>query len=168
MKLLHVAAFAALALAGGFAVAQVVTPPQVVNVGPTDLIQVVPNGAAQAQSKYATAAQISGPLGYKVLNSGLDAHGDALTYTATAGVVNIFAYATTSAITSATITTEANPGDGQRECYLAVGEATTTLTFTANTGQTMQAGASAIAAGVSNVSICITYVASLTEWFRSN
>lgn len=172
MKLVYAAAAAALVLAGGYALAQTAPTFQSAHVNPTDLFPHAVNGVATAQTQFVTAPQISGPEGYFALNKGADAHGDTLTYTATAGVVNIFAYATTSAITSVTITTEANPGDGQRECYVSVGEATTTLTFTANTGQSLNAAVAAIssasAASTTNTSICITYVANQATWYRSN
>ena len=161
---------AALAVGGliSMATGQVTLPGLQSGMSQADQFLDVVNGVPQAQGQYALGIQISGVQGYEALYGGLDAHGQTITYTATAGVTNIFAYATTSAITSVTITTEAHPGDGQRECYMGVGEATTTLAFTANTGQSLQTGASGISAGVSNVGICITYVKSLAEWFRSN
>ena len=162
-KSLIAVSLAALGLVG-YAAAQV-TLPKVTNVGTSDLFNVVVNGVPVAGNRYATAAQINGVQGYYVLYSGADANGQTLTYTQTSGISNVFAYATTGAITSVTITTDPNPGDGERLCYVGDGEATTTLTFTANTGQTIKP---TISAGVSDVPICLTYVASLSSWYRSN
>ena len=161
-----VAALGALGIvAAGYAVGQV-SLAKVTSVGTADLFNDVVNGVPVAGNRYATAAQIDGVPGYYALYSGADAAGQTLTYTATAGVSNIVSYSSGAAITSVTITTEASPGDGQRECYVGAGGATSSLTFTPNTGQTLVS--TTITAGVSNVPICITYVAPLKAWYRSS
>jgi hypothetical protein len=85
-------------------------------------------------------------------------------YTATTGVWNVFGHAA-GTITAVTLTTPASPGDGQRLCYWA-DQTTTTLTFTANTGQTIDG--SVLAAGVAKVSQCITYSSTTKAWRSSN
>jgi len=162
---LLLAALGALGVLGaGYAIGQV-TLPTVTSVGTHDLFNVLVNGVPVAGNRYATAAQINGVPGYKVLYSGADAAGQTITYTQTSGVSNVFAYSSGSAITSVTITTDSSPGDGERLCYVGDGAATTSLTFTAATGQTIKP---TISAGVSDVPICLTYVASAAAWYRSN
>ena len=163
-KFAFLAVGAALAVASIAALAQTIAIPTVTNIGTSDLVKIIPGGVPNAQDKYATPQQIAGAPGYKVLYSGASAAGQTLTYTQTNGVTYVFAYSSGSAITSVTITTDANPSDGERLCYLGDGAATTTLTFTANTGQTI---VPTITAGVSDVAICLTYNAATTKWFRS-
>lgn len=150
---------AAVLLGGGFALAQAVVPP-VTNVGPTDVFQDIVGGAPSAGNKYATAAQINAVQGYK--NLGTVSTDPA--YVNTNGVFNIFAHGS-GTITAVTITMEPNPADGKRVCYWA-DQTTTTLTWTANTGQTIDSNKHA--AGVQYASNCMTYVASSATWFSSN
>ena len=154
------AAFAIGALA---AVAQTITMPQVPNIGQSDLVRVIQNGMPKAPAVYAKTGQIVGAPGVKLLNDGADAVGGTYTYTQVNGVTWVLAY-TSDAITKVTITTDANPSDGERLCYMADGAATTSLVFTANTGQTIKP---TISAGVSDTAICLTYVKSLGAWYRS-
>ena len=144
----------------GFAIAQTISVPQVVSVGPTDLFADVVAGQPTNRSSYATAAQINGVQGYK--NLGTVSTDPA--YTVANGVTNIFGHAA-GTVTAVTLTTEANPGDGKRECYW-LDQTTTTLTWTANTGQTI--GSNVLTAGVAKVTQCITYQASNATWYSSN
>ena len=158
--------FATAALVGvgvSMAISQTTPVPKVVNVGPTDLFQDVVAGSPVVGNVYATAAQINGVEGYKNLTTAVGGTGDPA-YTFTSGVVNAFAHGT-GTIGTVTLTTEANPGDGQRECWWA-DQTTSTLTWTANTGQTVDSNVHA--AGVQYISNCITYQASNKTWYSSN
>ncbi len=66
-------------------------------------------------------------------------------------------------ITTSTITTEPNPTDGKRECYV-LDQTTTTLTWTANTGQTVST--TIRASGVASVPTCIFYNATTATWYQ--
>ena len=85
-------------------------------------------------------------------------------YTAKTGEWNIFGHST-GTVTAVTLTTPASPGDGQRLCYYN-DHTTTTLTFTANTGQTIDSNV--VAAGVANIPACITYNGTTLAWKNSN
>lgn len=158
MKKIITIAVALLGIAG-FAFAQSVVP-KVTNVGPTDVFQDIVGGAPSAGNKYATAAQINAVQGYH--NLGTVSTDPA--YVNTNGVFNIFAHAS-GTITLVTITMEPNPADGKRVCYWA-DQTTTTLTWTANTGQSIDSNKHA--AGVQYQSNCMTYVASSATWFSAN
>lgn len=140
----------------GAVVAQTVLTPKVTNVGPTDLFQDVVGGAPQASNQYATAAQIAGVPGYH--NFGTITTDPA--YTVPNGVTDLMAHAA-GTISTVTLTTEANPADGKRECWY-LDQTTTTLTWTANTGQTI--GSNVVASGTAKVPNCIIYVASSSTW----
>lgn len=144
----------------GAALGQIVAPPTQLNVNPTDLVQVIPNGVGGSTNVYATIPQIAGAPGY--VNGGTIVTTNAFTFPH--GVTNYFAHAA-GTLASVVPTTEANPSDGQRECYW-LDQTTTALTWTANTGQTI--GANVVSAGTSKVANCITYVKSSTTWFSSN
>lgn len=159
LRTLAFAAVALLGLGGSAALAQTIVMPQVTSVGPTDLFQDVVRGVPSAQNQYATAAQIAGVPGYHSFGTITTDPG----YTVPNGVTDLFAHAAGS-ITLVTITTEPNPADGKRECWY-LDQTTTTLTWTANTGQTINA--SVHAAGVQYNPNCITYVASSATWFGS-
>jgi hypothetical protein len=161
MRKTVIATLLAGALGVGYALAQAVPVPQVAAVNATaDLIQVIPGGVPAAASKYGTVAQVTAISGYKDLGTITTDPA----YTATTGVWNVFGHAT-GTITAVTLTAPASPGDGQRLCYWA-DQTTTTLTFTANTGQTIDA--SVLAAGVAKVSQCITYSSTTKAWRSSN
>ena len=150
-------------IGGGLAISQVTPVPKVTSVGPTDLFNDVVAGQGTVPSKFATAAQISGPQGYKNLTAAVNGTSDPA-YTFTSGVVNAFAHGS-GTIGTVTLTTEANPGDGQRECWWS-DQVTTTLTWTANTGQAIDSNKHA--AGAQYISNCITYQASNATWYSSN
>lgn len=154
----HALVGAAVLLGGGFAFAQAVVPP-VTNVGPTDVFQDIVGGAPSAGNKYATAAQITNVPGYKFFGTITTDPA----YTFTNGVTNAFAHAA-GTITTVTLTTPPNPADGARLCWW-LDQTTTTLTWTANTGQTI--GSNVHAAGVQYNPNCVTYQASTTTWFGS-
>ncbi len=147
----------ALALVAGAAIAQVPTPPSVASVGPTDLVAIVPGGQPSAQTQYATPGQIAGVPGY-VYNVPLTAF--SLTYAK--GQTNMVLNPA-GTLATGTLTTEANPSDGQRECVLST-QTQTAITVTANTGQTIVNGPTAL---VANVPVCWTFVKSLAAWERS-
>lgn len=150
----------ALSLGLGYAVAQTIAKPKVPKVNAiADLLQVLPGGLSAAGNVYGTVAQVTAVSGYHDLGTVTTDPA----YTAKTGEWNIFGHAT-GTVTAVTITTPASPGDGQRLCYIN-DQTTTTLTFTANTGQTVTSGATA---GVANVPACITYNATTTVWKISN
>ena len=97
----------ALAASLGAAIAQTVVLPQVVKVDADDLVQVIKHGMPTAQSRYATAAQVNGPIGYQTSTP------------LTAFSLAFAAGQTMSSITPAgtlgngTFTLAANPGNGQ-------------------------------------------------------
>jgi hypothetical protein len=162
MKLHSIIGLAAAGLffaGAGLAIAQTVPLTPVTSVGPSDLFADVVGGSPSAQSKFATAAQIAGVPGYH--NFGTISADPA--YTVPNGVTDLFAHAA-GTLTLATITTEPNPADGKRECWW-LDAATTTLTWTANTGQTISANVHA--AGVAFNPNCITFVAALSSWVSS-
>ena len=131
----------ALGLGLGYAVAQTTSKPKVLAVNATaDLLQVLPGGLSSAQNVYGTAAQVTAVSGYHDLGTVTTDPA----YTAKTGEWNIFGHAA-GTVTAVTITTPVNPGDGQRLCYY-MDQTTTTLTFTANTGQTIDSNV--VAAGV--------------------
>lgn len=148
---------AAVCLGGAAVIAQVIPVPQVATVGTTDLIQIIPNGQPTAQSVYTTPASIAGVPGY-VYNVPVTAF--SLTYAK--GQTNM-ALNPAGTLATGTLTTEANPSDGQRECVLST-QTQTALTVTANTGQTIVNGPTAL---VANVPVCWTFVKSLAAWERS-
>jgi len=134
--------------------------PTVTNVGTTDLFQDVVGGQPAAGRVFATAAQINGVQGYYNMGA---FNTTSASYTVGNAVTNVFGYPSGTA-TLVTLTMPASPGDGQRVCFLST-QTTSTLTFTANTGQTVTNGPTA---GVANVPLCMTYVASIATWERSN
>ena len=153
------AAGALFALAGGLAIAQTPIVPQVVNVGPTDLFQDVVGGVPRAGNVYATAAQIAGVPGYASLGTLVTTN----TYTFTNGVTDAFGHAA-GTLAAIGLTTEPNPGDGKRECFY-LDQIVSALTWTANTGQTINANVPA--ASAAKIPNCITYVAASATWFAS-
>ena len=144
----------------GAVLAQSVTVPQVQSVGPTDLFNDVVGGQPKSGNVYARAAQINAVPGYK--NLGTITTDPA--YTVTSGVQNIFGHAA-GTITVVTITLPISPGDGRRVCYWA-DQTTTTLTWTAGTGATVDSNVHA--AGVQYNSNCVTYQASDATWHSAN
>lgn len=159
MKKLLIALGAVLLATGGLALAQAIPSTPVTGVGPTDVFVVIPGGVPSAQSKTATAGLITNVPGYKFFGTITTDPA----YTFTSGVTNAFAHAA-GTITTVTLTTPASPADGARICWW-LDQTTTTLTWTANTGQTI--GGNVHAAGVQYNPNCITYQQSSATWFGS-
>lgn len=156
---LILAAIAVLSLGVGAALAQQnLIVPVVPTVGTTDLFADVVNGYPTAQTSFATAAQIAGVPGYQ--NLGVATTGNTYAYNKAQVFMFMQPAGTLAAVT---LTTEANPSDGQRECFLST-QTTTALTWNANTGQTISG---APTAGVANTGACMTFVKSLSTWLRS-
>jgi hypothetical protein len=147
------------ALGLGFALAQTITAPGIIHVNPADLFLDVVNGQPTAQGVYARADQISSQWAYKDLGTITTDPA----YTVTDGVVQVFGHSS-GTVTAVTITTPATPGDGRRVCYYN-DHTTTTLTFTAATGQTIDANV--VAAGVANIPACIIFNATTLAWKNS-
>ena len=161
MRKIAIIAASLAALGMGYALAQSVTVPKVVNVGPKDLFNVVVSGGSRVQNAYATAAMLAVP-GYKDLTAAIAGTGDPA-YTFTGAVVNAYGHST-GTITTANLTTAPSPADGQRNCFWS-DHATSTLTWHANTGQSIT---SHHAAGIANVPNCVTYVSASSSWISSN
>jgi hypothetical protein len=151
-------ALAALFALSGPAIAQTIQVPQASTINTNDLIQVVPHGAPTAGNVYATPAQVTGVPGY--INLGVATSGN--TYTFGNSTTDIFMQPAAT-LAAVTLTTAANPSDGQRECFLST-QTTTALTWNANSGQTING---APTAGVANTPICVTYVLAKLTWYRS-
>jgi hypothetical protein len=158
MKRLPGLAVAALFLLPVAAYAQTIQVPQAQNINTNDLIKVIPHGAPTVGDVYATPAQITGVPGY--INEGVATSGN--TYTFGNSTTSIFMQPAAT-LAAVTLTTAANPSDGQRECFLST-QTTTALTWNANTNQTING---APTAGVANTPICVTYVAKTATWYRS-
>ena len=142
----------------GFALAQTYPPPVTPTIGTTDLFPNVVGGAPQPGNFYSSAAQIAGVPGY--VNGGVAV--TAFTYTFGNSVTSYFIQPA-GTLATGTLTTAANPSDGQRECFLST-QTQTALTWNANTGQTIN---NAPTAGVAFTPICITYSKATATWYRS-
>ena len=149
---------AALFFGIGYAAAQTYLPPIAPVIGTSDLFVDVVNGVATAPTQYASAAQIAGVPGY--VNGG--AVVTAWTYTMTNSQTSYFIQPA-GTLATGTLTTAANPSDGQRECFLST-QTQTAITWTANTGQTLN---NAPTAGVAMTPQCMTYSKATATWYRS-
>jgi hypothetical protein len=151
-------AAAALGVLGVAAIAQTLPNlPKVTTVNTTDLFQDVVRGDPVTNSYFATAAQIAGVPGYvKVVP--LTAFSLTFANTQTDMILN-----PAGTLATGTLTTAAQPSDGQRECVLS-SQTQTALTWSANTGQTINNAPTAL---VANTPVCITYSASNLTWDRS-
>jgi hypothetical protein len=132
--------------------------PIVPNVAVADLLQVIKGGSPKAGNQYGTAGKVTHTQSY--VNGGT-LSGDPA-YTFTAGVTNWFGD-NSGTLSAAGFTTEASPQDGARECVW-LDAAITTLTWHANTGQTMDSRNAAAVAFEPN---CVTYQASTQTWHSS-
>lgn len=128
-----------------------------INVG-SDAVPVVQYGVGSVPAKYATPGQISAVWTYN--NLGVATSGN--TYAYAHNQVNYFMQPS-GTLAAVTLTTEATPSDGQRECFLST-QTTTSLTWNANTGQSINGAPSA---GVANTPICIQYAAATATWYRA-
>ena len=161
MKKIAILAAGLAALGMGYALAQTVHVPKVVSVGPKDLFPVVVSGGSRVSNVYANAALLAVP-GHKDLTAAIGGTGDPA-YTFTGSVVNAYGHSS-GTITVANLTTAPNPADGQRNCFWS-DHTTSTLTWHANTGQTVT---SHHAAGIAFVPNCVTYVSKSSSWISSN
>lgn len=132
-------------------------PPVLSSVGTTDLFQDIQGGNVSVGNFYVTAAQIAGVPGY---TKTVPLTGFSLTFANTQTDMILIPAGT---LATGTITTAPSPSDGQRECVLS-SQTQTALTFTANTGQTVTDGPTAL---VAMTPVCMTYSASNATWNRS-
>lgn len=152
-----VAVFAAVGI--GFALAQVYPVPLLPYFAPsTDLVQVVQGGVPNAAARYVYAGQLSGALLYQ--NLGVITTGNTYTFASGQGYILAQPAGTLAAVT---LVTEANPSDGQKECFIST-QTTTSLTWSANTGQSISG---APTAGVAQTAACMIYVKSVATWYRA-
>lgn len=127
-------------------------------ISPDDAFPYVLHGVPSARTLYTTPGAISGTPVYS--NGG--AQLTAWTHTMGDTEVNFFIQPA-GTLATGTLTTAANPGDGQRECFLST-QTQTAITWTANTGQSL---ANAPTAGVAMTPQCMTYQKSAATWYRS-
>jgi hypothetical protein len=150
---------AALALAVTAAFAQTYPPAYWPTIGVTaDAVPVIQGGVGTTPAKYATPAQISGVWQYT--NLGVATTGN--TYAFAHNQVNMIMQPS-GTLAAVTLTTDSNPSDGQRECFLST-QTTTSLTWNAASGQTMN---NAPTAGVAMTPICMQYVLANATWYRA-
>lgn len=157
LKRIVLGACGALVLAS-LALAQVITVPVVQSLGPTDLVQVIPQGQPSAQSVYASPGSIAGVEAYSyqipltAFAITVPAHVDFL-YLNPAGT-----------LATGALTMEPTPSDGQRFC-LQDTQTQTAITVSANTGQSL-GGIAAPTALVANTRYCWFYNRPLASWIR--
>lgn len=145
----------------GVAVAQVASPPiQTILNWNSDLIPIIPMGAPGPQSKYVTPGALTGVQSY--IFGGTVITSATYTYVHGQTLYSVHAAGTLALITP---TTEPNPSDGQRECFYS-DTITTSLAWTANTGQTI--GANVNSVGAAKVPNCIIYDSATATWYGSS
>jgi hypothetical protein len=142
---------------GGSSLAQQ-TPPVLSPMHQGDLVQVVPNGLAGAQSVYASPGAIGGQesVSYQVPVTGFSItipNNISLLFLNPAGT-----------LATGTIIMPAVPNDGQRVCWTS-NQIQTAVTVSANTGQTL-AGAATETAGAVGSRYCRTYIALTATWYH--
>lgn len=129
-----------------------------------DLVQVIPNGAPQAQSRYAYPAQLSGTYGYYK-----SAPSTGFNYSIGANITRVaFNPAGTLAVGYVTLPTA--PNDGQRECVFSTQIITALYICATSTGV-----GNCVTTGINNpittyatanTNVCYLYSASNTTWDR--
>ena len=134
--------------------------PQVPNVGVTDLFQDVTNGYPTSPSFYATAAQINGVIGYN--NQGVLATGQTIAF---GNPTQLITAQSSGTIAAVTLTASPNPGDGQLNCYFNT-QATTAITWNANSTLFTQTIANAPSAGVALTKYCMMFSKATSAWVR--
>jgi len=139
------------------AFAQSVPLPSALPLSQNDYVQIIQDGAPSAQSSYARAGIVAGSPIYQ--NLGTITTGN--TFAVNAGVSNVFAQAA-GTLAAVTLTAPANPSDGTRLCFIS-NQITTALTLSANTGQTVTAGGTAL--GAAHTPLCWTYVLASATWY---
>lgn len=148
-----------IAVGSGLLNAQIFQVPTVTVSHPfTDLFQVVPFGAPQAQSQYTPWANLTNVYGYYKAGTGTQNQ----TYTWGANVT--FAqFANASAINTLYLYTPTAPFDGARACIFSIG-GFTNITMYASGTQTLNNAVTTLAA---NTGLCYLYSASNTAWDRN-
>jgi hypothetical protein len=121
-----------------------------------DYVQVIKNGTPQAQSYYIPL----GALGNISLYQNLGVITTGNTFAVTAG--NVFAQPAAT-LAAVTLTAPATPSDGAHVCFTS-STATTALTLSANTGQTVVGSPIAGQASIAN---CWLFQKSNSTWYPS-
>ena len=155
------ALLAALAFGHAFAQATAPTVVPIPSTSQTDLMPIIPKGNVTAQSHFATLPQVNGASGYH--NGGVAS--TAWSYTFKPGEQYFFIQPSGTLATGA-LTTEANPGDGQRECFFST-QTQTAITWTANTTLFTQViDGSAPTAGVADTLQCLIFSTATSTWYQ--
>ena len=143
----------------GYAYAQSVNPP-ISPANQNDLINIIKGGQGTAPSVYAYAGTIGGTVQYQYSVP-------ATAFTITAANATTFVLINPAGtLATGTLTTPANPGDGQSLCMMS-SQTQTALTVTANTGQTMASyGGATVTALTANTPVCWFYIANQANWVR--
>ena len=147
----------ALAASIGAAIAQTVVLPTVGKVDVDDLVQVIKHGMPTAQSKYATAAQVNGPVGYSEtvpLTAFSLAFG--------AGQTN-WLIKPAGTLANGTFTLAVNPGNGQMNCMRST-QTQSAVTITAGATTQTSATAAALTALTANTTYCLIYNTPTSTW----
>lgn len=159
MKHSHIAVLglgAALAMALASAAAAQSAPTQVLQIHPTDLIQVLPYGIPQPVWVFASPAQLTSQYGY-VKNVPLT--GFSLIFGNAQSYLGLNPGGTLAA---GTVTLAPAPSDGARECIFST-QTITSLTVSANSGQSINNAVTTLSA---NTGACYLYSASNLTWDR--
>lgn len=127
---------------------------------PSDLIQEVPTTGYGVPAQYAQVGQVTGIQGYN--NQGVLATGQTIAFTNTQWSIIAQSSATIAAVT---LTAAPNPGDGQLNCYFNT-QATTAITWNANSTLFTQNISGAPSAGTANTRYCMMWQKSSATWLR--
>jgi hypothetical protein len=133
------------------------TPPISSQIFTDDLIQDIPHGAAAAGNRYIYPKQITTQYGYYK-----SAPATGFTYTFAANVSKA-AFRPSTTLATGTITMPASPNDGQQVCMFST-QIVSTLTVSANTGQSINNNATAFTA---LGHLCYLYSLSNATWDRT-
>lgn len=157
MKKILLSALAGIVAFAAVALAQTIAIPTVTVINSTDLIPIIPRGQPNAQSQFASPAAITSQSGYAKYSP---ITGFSYTFGNTQSFI---ALTQGTPLTAGTITLAAAPSDGDNAC-LFTSSAITTLTLSANTGQTINNAVTTLAA---NASVCYLYSAANLTWDRN-
>lgn len=150
-------AWAALALSHSL-FAQTIAVPQAATVTATkDLLRIVPNGQPNVAGVFTTPAGILSTSNYTVaspLSGGSATFGNTQTEMIFNGAATTAAY---------TVTTAPAPSDGDKECIYTKG-AITSLTLSANTGETIN---DAVTSMNATTRVCYIYTLNSLTWNRA-
>ena len=143
----------------GYAFAQVINPP-ITPVNQNDLVQIIKGGQGTAGNVYANAGTVGDTTQYQY-----SVPVTAFAITVARG--NTFVLINPSGtLATGAITTDANPGDGQRLCVMS-SQTQTALTMTAATGQAFASyGGATVTALTANTPVCWFYIANQAVWVR--